>query len=395
MYDRVQGFDSSLHSDLLKDPDFIIARWYTEQCACNSGLTSPWEIALKWANDRTRPEIPIIDMGGPEWIDSTAMPMELGGVQVDRNKYPSLQRNAVQVKGNQRILPKPIIVKVDINGRPARVLLDSGSLGDFISSTLADQLAVKREQLATPLSLQLAVQGSRSKVNSRVTVQIQYQNINEKRTLDVININNYDLILGTPWMYQHKMCIGFNPARVVVGSDSAQPVKSGIDTKIMAAGISLEEEHIDAARKELSQYAEPLCKEMHETGLPPIRDINHTIPLIDETKTYSWRPSKCPEAFREQWAEKRDAYLKTGRWELTSARNTVPMLLIPKPNTSNPVQLRTVVDLREHNKNTKMMTSPLPDMEGMLRRTASRRYRTMLDMKNAYEQIRIIPEHVP
>src|SRR5882762_6077604 len=41
------------------------------------------------------------------------------------------------------------------------------------------------------------------------------------------------------------------------------------------------------------------------------------------------------------------------------------------------------------------MTSPLPDMEGMLRRTASQKYRTMLDMKNAYEQIRIIPEHVP
>ena len=34
-------------------------------------------------------------------------------------------------------------------------------------------------------------------------------------------------------------------------------------------------------------------------------------------------------------------------------------------------------------------------MEGMLRRTASKPFRTMLDMKNAYEQIRVIPEHVP
>ena len=133
---------------------------------------------------------------------------------------------------------------------------------------------------------------------------------------------------------------------------------------------------------------------MHETEFPPLRDINHTIPLIDEKKTYPWRPSKCPEAFREQWIEKRDAYLKTGRWEITSASNTVPMLLIPKPNT-NPPQLRTVFDLRERNKNTVKLTSPLPDMEGMLRRTASKPFRTMLDMKNAYEQIRVIPEHVP
>ena len=69
------------------------------------------------------------------------------------------------------------------------------------------------------------------------------------------------------------------------------------------------------------------------------------------------------------------------------------MLLIPKPGT-NPPLLRTVVDLRERNKNTHKMTSPLPDMEGMLRRTASKPFRTSLDLKNAYEQIRIVPEHV-
>ena len=72
----------------------------------------------------------------------------------------------------------------------------------------------------------------------------------------------------------------------------------------------------------------------------------------------------------------------------------MPLLLIPKLNT-NPPELRTVVDLRERNKNTHRLTSPLPDMEGVLRRTAQHKYRTMLDMKNVYEQIRIIPEHVP
>ena len=45
--------------------------------------------------------------------------VELGGIQVDRSKYPALQRNAAQVKGNQRILPKPIVVKVTVDGHPA------------------------------------------------------------------------------------------------------------------------------------------------------------------------------------------------------------------------------------------------------------------------------------
>jgi hypothetical protein len=38
--------------------------------------------------------------------------------------------------------------------------------------------------------------------------------------------------------------------------------------------------------------------------------------------------------------------------------------------------------------------SPLPDMEGMLRRTTSKPLRTALDLKSTYEQIRIVPEHV-
>jgi hypothetical protein len=100
-----------------------------------------------------------------EFQDDLDSAVQLSGVQVDRNKYPALQRNAVQVKGKARVLPKPLIVTVNINGHPARALLDSGSLGDFMSANLADQLEVEKEKLELPLTVQLAVQGSRSRVN--------------------------------------------------------------------------------------------------------------------------------------------------------------------------------------------------------------------------------------
>ena len=105
---------------------------------------------------------------------------------------------------------------------------------------------------------------------------------------------------------------GFNPTRVVVGSDDALPLKASPDTKMMVSMLSPEEQRIESVREELHQLAKPLCKEISETDLPPLRAINHTIPLIDETKSYSWRPSRCPEAFHVQWAEKRDAYVKSG-----------------------------------------------------------------------------------
>ena len=43
-------------------------------------------------------------------------------------------------------------------------------------------------------------------------------------------------------MYQHRICLGFNPACIVVGSDDALPLKAGRDTKLMVSMLSPEEQ---------------------------------------------------------------------------------------------------------------------------------------------------------
>jgi len=322
-------------------------------------------------------------------------PVLLNGMQVARGTLPAMQRNAASVKDPSRTVPKPVVITVKINGHPARALIDSGSLGDFMSSTLADQLKLTKEALEVPLGLQLAVQGSRSKINSRTKASLQYQDIDEERYFDIVNLSYYDIILGTPWLFQHSVCLGLNPARVLIGNDASLPISGKSVTSIASRAMDTSQAAIERAREELINYAEPLCKAASETGLPPFRAINHKIPLIDEKKVYPWRPSRCPEVFREQWAEKRDAYLRTGRWKITSSGNTVPMLLIAKPRVpGGPLLLRTVVDLRARNDNTYKQTSPLPDPEGILRRAAAHTFRSLMDGKDAYEQIRIEPDHV-
>ena len=62
------------------------------------------------------------------------------------------------------------------------------------------------------LSLQLAVSGSCSKVKAMVMAQMDYQDIHENCMFDIINIDPYDMILGTPFLYQHQVLLDFNPA---------------------------------------------------------------------------------------------------------------------------------------------------------------------------------------
>jgi calcineurin-like phosphoesterase family protein len=166
--------------------------------------------------------------------------------------------------------------------------VDSGSLGDFISSMLADQLKVRKKILSVPLGLQLVVQGSQSKINTMAEARIQYQGIDNIQHFNVINLNNYDIILETPWLYQHKVCIGFNPAQIIIGQDKPELIQSGHNTKLMVHALSTDEKAIETARSELQCQAKSLCWDIDKTDLPPFQAINHTIPLINGSKIYPW-----------------------------------------------------------------------------------------------------------
>ena len=208
---------------------------------------------------------------------------------------------------------------------------------------MADQLKVKCIPLAKPLQLQLAIHGSHSKINFCTAVEIRYQNIQERRNFDIVNLDLYDLILGTPFIFQHAVMLGLNPTRVVIGSEESKPIQGESVATILSAAADLFESEIEELRERLKREAEDLCVETSKTALPPLRAVNHPIPLIDENKISSWRPSKCPEAFRKLWHEKKKAYLDICRWQLATGTNACPLLIIPKPpKADGTLRMRTV-----------------------------------------------------
>ncbi|KAG8726385.1 hypothetical protein FRC10_007164, partial [Ceratobasidium sp. 414] len=137
-----------------------------------------------------------------------------------------------------------------------------------------------------------------------------------------------------------------------------------------------------------------LCKTAAETPLPPMHMINHTIPIIDKRKQYSKRGSRVAEALKPLWLEKHHNYVDSGRWNHTTRHNTVPMLLIHKRSKEGTIAWHTVFDLRERNANTQKLASPLPDVEEILNKVAGYKYCSLIDGKDASEQIRIEPEDV-
>ncbi|KAG2119711.1 uncharacterized protein F5147DRAFT_563758 [Suillus discolor] len=115
----------------------------------DSGDLSPMECALE---DVVHQLYAIPDMQ----FEGTAhrfQLIELNGQQVVPGRYPAIQRNSAIARDFKRLIPKPVVVVAHVNGCPVRALIDMGSLADFMSSTLADQLKVKQIPLEKPLTI--------------------------------------------------------------------------------------------------------------------------------------------------------------------------------------------------------------------------------------------------
>ena len=66
------------------------------------------------------------------------------------------------------------------------------------------------------------------------------------------------------------------------------------------------------------------------------------------------------------------------------------MLCIPKKNST----LRTVFDLRQQNENTWKDVTPFQDQDAIRHDIVRAKFKSKLDMTEAYEQMRIRPEDV-
>ena len=103
-------------------------------------------------------------------------------------------------------------------------------------------------ELTKLLTVQLAAQGSRSKVNYGTKVQFAYQDIQTERYFDIMNIQNYDLILGTLFLFQHKVMIGLNGSHVVIRSKEPLPIKGDQVQVLESCATEVLEERISEVR---------------------------------------------------------------------------------------------------------------------------------------------------
>lgn len=193
------------------------------------------------------------------------------------------------------------------------------------------------------------------------------------------------------------------PSTGIENSDSIKPpdvmealkaVSEKFNSKINNSTPLLEQ--IKYTEKDIPRLRErwlETCKDIMSgvpEELPPLREVNHTIPLIDDSVHYRLYRPRCPDSLRSLLTEKIARYTRAGWWKPMSVSQASPMLCLPKKDGG----LRTTIDCRERNANTFKDVTPLPDQDALRMDVARRMIRSKIDLSDAYEQVRVIIEDV-
>ncbi|KZT43950.1 hypothetical protein SISSUDRAFT_977532, partial [Sistotremastrum suecicum HHB10207 ss-3] len=222
---------------------------------------------------------------------------------------------------------------ISVNGIKAHALFDTGCESTMMSQQFADVNKIDLQEYSNPMPLQLAVKGSRSVVYYGSQAQVLHGPIDRKIQFDIINLDTYDVVFGVPSLLDIKANLNFetdSPIITIGGSPihRALPPPPKVLKKIRAiARHSMTPEEVEQKTSEwIAEYPDvfgpvPL-------KLPPLREINHQIPLIDENKRYHYHLPRCPDVLKIELYEKIKKYTMANWWVPKQAGQAAPMLCV-------------------------------------------------------------------
>ncbi|KIJ37793.1 hypothetical protein M422DRAFT_91218, partial [Sphaerobolus stellatus SS14] len=225
-----------------------------------------------------------------------------------------------------------------IGGTKAHCLLDSGCEGIMISSDFVRANKLPKFELEKPVILQLACVGSKSTVQYRLTTKILLGKEKYDEYFDITNVDYYDIILGTPFLRGLEILSDFKKnslpivsLSVVATYGSSKQGSRRTEQRLygVQSRISLTTSDIPALREAWQNKYEDIFEDI-PLELPPFREVNHEIKLIDPSKVIRYRTPRCPEALKEQLIDKINQYVTAGWWRQMSTQQAVPMLCVPK-----------------------------------------------------------------
>ncbi len=322
-----------------------------------------------------------------------------------------------------------------VKRRPVRILLDSGSTGNFVSAQVCTALKLKIEKDEAPEELSLA-DGSMTQTEGRVQFKFKCGEYVGTVRAGVFPHLHKEMILGIPWLKQENPQINWTQGIVLVEKEnrvlslplvpkgsqkprieeinmcSAKQInrwfqKGKIQYAFLGMVREVEEEDqvqdssegdIDVGKllqkdlppqikATLEEYADVFPKDL-PPGLPPVRmghefkiDLEDEVPPIHRP-IYKLSPLELEESKKQI-----EYMLEHGFIRPSQSPYGAPVLFAPKKDGG----LRFCIDYRWLNKKTVKNRYPIPLPEEMFDRLGGSKIFSKIDLRSGYWQVPIRP----
>lgn len=231
-----------------------------------------------------------------------------------------------------------------------------------------------------------------------------------------IPLTNLDAIFGMPWLesvspllmdckelslnfwYGNKLLllkgIGYTPPGPFDRDRLHKEMASGREFYLLTStGLSSKEELLKA---EKSREVEKLLEEFKDVvnapvSLPPQREFDHRIRLVDESKPVNVAPYRYAHFHKNEIEKQVEEMMNAGIMRYSTNPFASPVLLVKKKDGS----WRFYTDYRALNEATIKDRFPIPTVDDILDELHGASYFSKLDLRAGYHQIRVHPDDVP
>ncbi|KAL0543546.1 hypothetical protein IC582_018644 [Cucumis melo] len=297
-------------------------------------------------------------------------------------------------------------------GHYALVLFDSGSSHSFISSTFVLHARLEVEPLQHALSVSTPSGECMLSKEKVKTCQIEIAGHVIEVTLLVLDMLDFDVILGMDWLAANHASIDcsrkevtFNsPSRASFkfkgeGSRSLPQVISAIRaSKLLSQGTwGILASVVDTREADVSLSSEPVVRDYPDVfpeelpGLPPHREVEFAIELEPGTVPISRAPYRMAPAELKELKVQLQELLDKGFIRPSVSPWGALVLFVKKKDGS----MRLCIDYRELNKVTVKNRYPLPRIDDLFDQLQGATVFSKIDLRSGYHQLRIKDEDVP
>jgi len=275
---------------------------------------------------------------------------------------------------------------INLNGKPARALADTGTIGGtLISNKFVTTHNIPYTARKNPVTLKMAVKGSPSTGNFSVEVMIQLGKMKvDKVPMLVTSVSDYDILISMEDLIRlgavidcHKNSIYFSKYEVRVTYDGKSRQSRSAMTKPLEVPDFL------------AMFPKVFVKEVPEE-LPQARKIMHRISLKDPTKLLKTPTFKAPQALITKYKAAINKQMNAGILHRTRVPGGASMFVEAKSDG----RIRPLVELSFRNDNTQADHTQIPEQSTILNVVARVRFHSKIDLSDAYFQTRVWPDDV-